>query len=247
MSDINPYRYSEEPPGDDSYPKAVILDGGNGRIEFRPEKFFGWREILKCGCFIGLMLLIIDYVLVLGFVLLVYFFVTKNWYLINLGVGVLLLLALYLFPWWGAPNCPIPRIISKFYKIASGKGYISQFTTYPSRYKGLRRLEDADDIGVLYLNDDHLHFEGDHTMAVIPYSCIESVDLKNIGFFRGLCLVYHLQVELSQVSGQPFQHILIGDRAAKTLLGSYRTICKIRDDIEGRVNVPHRGMKAQRE
>ena len=234
MSDANPWQYSDSP-GDDRYPDVVILDDSKGRIEFRPEEFFGWRHVWKLRLLSALLVYVFSGIIGLSFLLNIISLPWSNGYLFFLGILLLILslLVFFLFiPWWAYPNFLVPRIISKFHKITPGKGYICQFTTRPSRYKGLRKLENADDLGVLYLEDDHLLFEGDHTTAVIPYSCTESVDLKNAGFARSGWLGYYLRIYLTQEAGQPFQYILIGDRAAKTLLGSYRTICKIRDEIK---------------
>lgn len=243
MSDVNPYQYSETP-GDDHYPEVVLLDDAGGRIEFRPEVFYDWKQVLRHGCLTGVLQTIIS--LMLGIVIAISFeliwssFIPSrvgNWYLpirfLGIILLVLLLITFSLIPWWANLNGFLPRIISKFHKITLGQGHICQFTTHPSRYKGIRRLEDADDIGVLYLEDGHLLYEGDHTTAFLPYSCIESAKLINAGA-RSMWLLYYLRIDLVHEIRQPFQYIFIGDRAAKTLLGSYRTIRRIQKEIEAK-------------
>ena len=195
MSDANPYQYSETP-GDDHYPEIVLLDDAGGRIEFRPEVFFSLKLILKLACFVFPIGIIAGMALGLAPFLLVASLFDKVWYLHFRILGVVFLIpslfVIYFMPWLQFPNCFIPRIISKFHQITPGKGYLCQFTTHPSRYRKLRALLDnSDDIGVLYLEDDHILFEGDHTTAVIPYSCIESAVLKNAGFLRSSCLAYY--------------------------------------------------------
>ena len=240
MPDTNPYQYSESP-GNDRYPNAVVFCDGRGRMEFRPERYFGWLQILGFGCLavpVGLVVGMMIGSLVFGVPR--FFTDGQNWGYLLVGAVLLLLIlpAIYFMPWWGFPNALVPRIIAKFHKTPLEKNqYLCQFTTKPSRYGALRIfLESADDIGVLSLNDDHLAFEGDHTTVIIPYSCIESVRLKNSGFNRSLYLGFYLRFHLSQEVGQDFLYIQIGDRMAKTLLGSYRTTDNIRKEVEAKIN-----------
>ncbi len=81
------------------------------------------------------------------------------------------------------------RSIVKRLNIA-GESYshdeIFQISFDPRLLKGIRGiLENADDIGLLKLEQKKLLFKGDHVTLAIPYSEIESIEARDVGW-RGL-------------------------------------------------------------
>jgi hypothetical protein len=67
-------------------------------------------------------------------------------------------------------------------------GFVVQLTLSPRIHRGLRAdLEDADDLGYLSLGDSALVFRGDAVKLVVPFSQIERVEARSIGW-RGLFL-----------------------------------------------------------
>jgi hypothetical protein len=67
-------------------------------------------------------------------------------------------------------------------------GFVVQLTLSPRIRRGLRAdLEDADDFGYLSLGDSALVFRGDAVKLVVPFSQIERVEARSIGW-RGLFL-----------------------------------------------------------
>jgi hypothetical protein len=67
-------------------------------------------------------------------------------------------------------------------------GFVAQLTVSPRIRQGLQAdLEDADDLGYLSLGDSALVFRGDAIQLVVPFSHIEGVQARSIGW-RGLFL-----------------------------------------------------------
>jgi hypothetical protein len=101
---------------------------------------------------------------------------------------VALLMSFFLIqfmPFFVAGNWYIRTIVKRL-NIADesyGDDDIFQISFDPRLYKGIRgALEDADDIGLLKLEQEQLLFKGDHVTLAIPYSAIESIQTRNIGW-----------------------------------------------------------------
>jgi len=92
----------------------------------------------------------------------------------------------YFTPLWGGVNFYVKLIVKRINLPETPNGFIFQFAADPRLFKGLRGfLEDADDIGILSLQEEALSFKGDCINLCIPYSRIESVQKYNVGW-RGI-------------------------------------------------------------
>jgi hypothetical protein len=89
--------------------------------------------------------------------------------------------------------------------------FVVQITLIPRIHSGFRALlEDADDIGNLYLSGSELVFQGDSVRFSIPYGQLSNLRLQTIGL-RGLFVYPRLAIS---VSGLPqLTELRIAERA----------------------------------
>lgn len=82
----------------------------------------------------------------------------------------------YFTPLWVGANFYVKLIVKRMNLPKTSDGFVFQLATDPRLFRGVRGfLEDADDIGVLSLQEKALSFKGDCTNLHIPYSRIESI------------------------------------------------------------------------
>lgn len=90
---------------------------------------------------------------------------------------------LYFTPTLISVNYYIRHITKLFVQNRSPNDYIFQLATIPRKCKGIRGFfEDADDVGILQLQDNGLSFTGDHTKVLLPYYKIKEIKRYNVGW-----------------------------------------------------------------
>ena len=94
--------------------------------------------------------------------------------------------------------------------------FMVQLSCSPRLCRGIgQALDDADDIGVLFVRKDHLEFTGDSLQLQIPFSCIRRMILDLPSPFR--MFLGGRRVELLFHPGGKFKEMTIDNRAGKTV------------------------------
>lgn len=94
--------------------------------------------------------------------------------------------------------------------------FMVQVSLSPRLCRGIgQALDDADDIGVLFVRKDHLEFTGDSAQLRIPFSCIRRMILDLPSPFR--LFLGGRRVELLFRPGGKFKEMMIDNRAGKTV------------------------------
>jgi len=192
-------------------------------IQTRPPLGFGLEEVVIANVLGLLPALALGPLLGLGLVgvgaAIVYSvrFGTMSWWMLialsSLVVGV----TLFNFtPYLGFANYYIKWLVSSQQRAETGSGHICQLTTVPRLNTGFRGfLEDADDIGVLQVQDGVITFTGDHIDVAITGSSGISVSLRNIGA-RGFWFIGR-RVRIELHNHPAFQAINIVERQSRTI------------------------------
>jgi hypothetical protein len=99
--------------------------------------------------------------------------------------------------------------------------YASQISLKPRLHGGLWGvLEDADDVGVLRIDENQVSFTGDHINLCFAFSTIESVEKRNVGY-RGFWLVgKRIRIYLKDTN--EYRQIEFLERQSTTLIEAKR-------------------------
>ena len=115
-------------------------------------------------------------------------------------------------------NFIINRIVNKVgLSFNNSNKYVCQLSLKPRLYVGLRgALEDADDVGELHIDKDRVSFVGDHINISIPFSIIESVEKRNVGW-KGFWLIgKRIRINFKDVS--EYSQVEFLERQSTTLI-----------------------------
>lgn len=160
------------------------------------------------------------------------------WFVLLCGMC---LLYLWFFPGLGGINYYTRRFVSQMFEGSGETGYICQVTMQPRLYRGIRAfLEDADDIGLVTLNDGVLKFRGDHSDIAITLSTDVTAELRTIGW-RGLWYS-GARIRLTFPGREPFHEIEFLERQCWSVKASKRLAqelyAKIQQATRGTGNSP---------
>ena len=91
----------------------------------------------------------------------------------------------YFLPFMAGGNWYVRRVVRRLGlpgEVTSG-GHVFQIEFRPRLCSGLRALlDDADDVGVLRLDDEALTYHGDRVTLAVPYAAVRSLRARNIGW-----------------------------------------------------------------
>ena len=136
-------------------------------------------------------------------------------------VALALSLVLFYFaPLLFAVNYYVRFLVRRYARTPPANGYVCQLSVKPRLSGGAKAfLEDADDIGVLNLNDNALSFTGDHVNLYLPYSSIASVNQRNIGW-RGAWILRGSRLRVHLASGAQYTYFEFLERESNTVNSS---------------------------
>lgn len=235
MSYENPY---EPPPLDFETSVFVRESSGDGfRIEIRrPEILtFGWIVltnllVIPLSFLIGVFIVgaPIGAIAAVGAALHYRqpLFILLAVFALILFVGVVALF--YYLPTFSGPNLLSwrigKRVRERFPERIPLEQYLVQITLTPRYSRGLRAaLDDCDDIGMLYIVDDTLLFEGDCCSLILPRRCVDGLDDKGSSAIYGLFgLDKRMAFRLRPSANHPYTSIRISERRSANLLQYYR-------------------------
>lgn len=103
---------------------------------------------------------------------------------------------------------------------SASEPFLVQLTLHPRLCQGLRRLDDADDIGYLYIDGETLRFEGDRCRLSLPRRCIARPGIAMQ--FKFPTLRYYVSVALRDDALHDVKAVEFGSRKPTTMLGHYR-------------------------
>ncbi|HPC59410.1 MAG TPA: hypothetical protein PKX23_02030 [Verrucomicrobiota bacterium] len=136
--------------------------------------------------------------------------------------AVVMAASLYFLP-FGFGNLVVKRLVRRIEPQAGRavNSYVVQLAFDPRLRQGLRSvLEDADDVGCLWVKEGELVFVGDAVRMTIPAAHIREVHCQNIGW-RGLFL-YGPRVHVTFSDGHEWRHVQFGERSSLVLPASRR-------------------------
>jgi hypothetical protein len=108
-------------------------------------------------------------------------------------------------------------------------GFVVQVTLAPRLRKGVRAvIEDADDIGWLWLSDSALVFQGDSLSFSVPFDQIRTVKPQTIGA-RGLFIYPSLKLVVSNLPN--IESLTLAERSAWLLPTARATTTRIRRQL----------------
>ena len=231
------------------------------RLEVRSPSHFTNREILMMGLICALPSLLFGALLVLGCTavigalgsvllggdsMLEAMGAQTVYFVVLLGVGFAALacscVLLFFMPSLLAVNPYVKRIVRRFLEVPSAmpEKEVFQISLHPRLFSGLRAfLEDADDVGVLTLGADAVSFDGDHIALSIPYSQVQAVESRNVGW-RGLW-IFGNRIEVCARHGGSEKSFVFLERASCTLLGSRRITARIFRGLSDKVRSAQQG------
>lgn len=193
------------------------------QVEVRPPRAFGLKEVvivnalsavpsLACGLLFGA-----GVTGLVGAAWLALFCRTPLWWmLIPLVSLALCSCLLYFAPFLFFANYYIRSIAAKLDHATSESDCVCQIATYPRSCRGIGAfLEDADDIGVLWVGDDGIDFKGDHLYLTVPHSSVASVHLSNVGW-RGLWFIGQ-RIRLELYESEEFHALELCERQSSTV------------------------------
>ena len=125
-------------------------------------------------------------------------------------------------------NPYLKYIVGKFSKNDSAPDFtaVCQMSLCPRVYTGIRGfLEDADDIGQLYISQNSLRFMGDHIECLLPFDSIEKIHCRNIGW-RALWM-YGCRITIDTKAFGNYESLELVERHSNTLISSYRITRRI--------------------
>jgi len=143
---------------------------------------------------------------------------------------------LFFVPSLGLVNPYVKRIVRSFLGSPSAirERDVFQISLRPRLYGGLRGfLEDADDVGALTLGPDSLAFEGDRITLSIPYSQIQTVERRRVGW-RGLWVCGN-RIEVQAKDGVAEGSFEFLERSSCTLPGSHGIAARVFRQLNDRV------------
>lgn len=105
-----------------------------------------------------------------------------------------------------------------------------QFTAYPRRNSFFRRfMDDADDLGMLSIDDEGLSFQGDHTSFFLPKSMIEEIEYYS-EIPRSLGMSKRTRIMISP-EAEPFFVFEFGELETCTITSLLKNPKKIHEKI----------------
>lgn len=112
-----------------------------------------------------------------------------------------------------------------------GVSRVYQVSFAPRVHGGFRGfMEDADDVGRLYISNESLNFVGDHIRITLPFSSIKKVCVNNIGWRRLWC---GRRVRILTDAFDHYDSIEILERCSNTLMESHQITQEIISQIPG--------------
>lgn len=169
-------------------------------VEITPPKLFTKNAIVVLNAYS--VLLLVPLIIVIFLVPLIFKFFKPEMalclYLV--AVGLAACLCLYFLP-LGLGNPHVRRLIRRL-NFSEQNGFIIQLASMPRLKSGVWSfMEDADDLGVLSFGEEKLVFKGDSFNFSFPYTRMNNVRKKNIGW-RGFWLYGNrITVEVSEPVG----------------------------------------------
>lgn len=153
---------------------------------------------------------------------------------------IFLLSAAFLFyaPMLLGPNLLSWKIAKQMYRkfgnIWHEEHYTVQIALNPRHSTGLRALlDDCDDIGVLFLLEDELRFEGDCMSFVLPRDAIDLiVDGSDSAVYGVLGLGKRTTFQIKPSVNHPFTSITLAERRSAQLIQYYRYARILVDRLE---------------
>jgi hypothetical protein len=110
-----------------------------------------------------------------------------------------------------------------------GVSTVCQVSFAPRVHGGFRGfMEDADDVGRLYISNESLNFVGDHIQISLPFGLIKEVRVNNIGWRRLWC---GKRVRILTDAFDHYDSIEILERCSNTLMKSHQITQEIISQI----------------
>ncbi len=127
-------------------------------------------------------------------------------------------------------NYYVTQRVSHLRSGCGADGTVCQLTARPRGCRGARAFfEDADDLGILSIEDGVLKFCGDHSDLKVDLSSIVRIELCNIGW-RGLWFASR-RIRLHLLGKQEIEAIEIAERQCWTVTDSRRLMLHIFESI----------------
>jgi hypothetical protein len=94
-------------------------------------------------------------------------------------------------------------------------------------------MEDADDVGHLWITDEVLSFAGDHVSIALPLDSIQGVSIRNVGW-RGLWVAgKRIRITANAVDG--VTNLEFVERQSATAVSSQRISAAIIRELSGKL------------
>lgn len=248
-NDDNPYVYTDHGTDHEKWQQGlveeILVDGFH--LKLTQEVYFTTKSlVLPLICVLPLFLFFplgISMFFWGAFANLLEFLSDKNqfneeWMLYLILWPVVMLLFVFYAPWFLLADFWVSWLVARFHSEPLKQNeYICQFTTNPRRYHGSKehrqraKLEDADDLGILSLEEDRMVFQGDHTFFSLSYREIQFVNrTRRFGNSLGLG-GYYIRVYSERLNENGYQYVQFADRRSKTVPAAYRLSRKIYEEI----------------
>ena len=143
------------------------------------------------------------------------------------------LIVFWFYPGLSQANYYICSLVSHFRSNDGRTEYVCQIATQPRTYKGIRGfLEDADDVGIVYIEDGVFKFHGDCYGISINLSNV-NVELNNIGY-RSLWYAGR-RIKIILQPQDKFESIDIVERQCWSAMQSRKLMLQIFEEIKANI------------
>lgn len=157
------------------------------------------------------------------------------WHLIASLLAVLYatIVFCYFAPYSLSANYYIKWLVSAMNPESPGPGTVCQVKTIPRTHPGFfRAVDNADDIGMLFIDDSGVEFKGDHINLWIPYRNMGSIEMHPADW--ALWLVGGM-IHIKVAGLDDVNEVVFCERQSATVRGSYRLMRELLAEMTERL------------